>query len=72
MGEQRKGGFAGAEFVVFLACLSAGGVTGAAQEPASATVAKDELVATGEDIYNDTCAGCHQVNGMGIPAFTRR
>jgi cytochrome c oxidase subunit 2 len=52
--------------------LSAGGVTGAAQEPASATVAKDELMATGEDIYNDTCAGCHQVNGMGIPAFTRR
>ena len=29
-------------------------------------------MATGEDIYNYTCAGCHQVTGMGIPAFTRR
>ena len=26
-------------------------------------------MATGEEIYNDTCSGCHQVTGMGIPGI---
>ncbi|HYE36158.1 cytochrome c oxidase subunit II [Methylocaldum sp.] len=27
----------------------------------------DELMAKGQEVYNSSCAGCHQVNGEGIP-----
>jgi len=27
----------------------------------------DELMTTGEEVYNRSCAGCHAVNGEGIP-----
>ena len=29
---------------------------------------KDELMAKGEKVYNTMCAGCHQVNGLGLGA----
>ncbi len=34
---------------------------------ASQTFAADELMAMGEQVYNKTCATCHQANGQGIP-----
>jgi cytochrome c oxidase subunit 2 len=27
----------------------------------------DELMTKGEQVYNTTCAACHQANGQGIP-----
>jgi cytochrome c oxidase subunit 2 len=34
---------------------------------ASKTFTPDELMAMGEEVYNKTCATCHQPNGQGIP-----
>ena len=31
--------------------------------------APDELLATGEEIYETRCAACHQTNGAGIAGF---
>jgi cytochrome c oxidase subunit 2 len=38
-------------------------------EAASAdrTWTMDELMAKGEQVYNTTCAACHQINGEGLP-----
>jgi len=37
------------------------------QEMASKTFTADELMAMGGEIYNKTCATCHQPNGQGLP-----
>ncbi len=29
--------------------------------------AQDELMAKGEEVYNKSCAACHQANGQGVP-----
>ena len=34
---------------------------------AGAQLSKEELMAKGEEVYNQTCAGCHQASGMGLP-----
>ena len=65
----RRVGFAGTRLLAVLAFLGAGGGTAGGQEPGSAAVAKDKLMAMGEQIYNDTCASCHQVSGMGLPGL---
>ena len=36
-------------------------------EAAKKTLTMDELLATGEQVYNDNCAACHQVDGSGMP-----
>ncbi len=32
-------------------------------------LSKAELMAQGKEIYNETCAGCHQASGMGLPGI---
>lgn len=39
----------------------------AAEAAADKTWSKDELMARGEQLYNQNCLACHQANGMGIP-----
>jgi cytochrome c oxidase subunit 2 len=39
----------------------------AAAAAASQTWTLDDLMAKGEQVYNTSCAACHQVNGQGIP-----
>jgi cytochrome c oxidase subunit 2 len=39
----------------------------AAAAGANKTWSKAELMKHGEEIYNSTCAACHQANGQGIP-----
>jgi cytochrome c oxidase subunit 2 len=39
----------------------------AAAPAAGGAVPKEELVKTGEKVYNANCAACHQVTGKGIP-----
>ena len=39
----------------------------AAADEANKEFTMDELLATGEQVYNTACAGCHQVTGQGIP-----
>lgn len=39
----------------------------AIRELTSKTFTFDELYARGEEVYNRSCAACHQVNGEGIP-----
>ena len=39
----------------------------AAKAALSETLSKEELMATGEQIYLSTCAACHQPNGAGLP-----
>jgi cytochrome c oxidase subunit 2 len=34
---------------------------------ASKEFSMDELIAKGEGVYQTACAGCHQLNGQGIP-----
>ncbi|MGH8502123.1 MAG: c-type cytochrome [Gammaproteobacteria bacterium] len=41
--------------------------TGGAAMAAGAQLSKDDLMAKGEEVYNQTCAGCHQASGMGLP-----
>jgi cytochrome c oxidase subunit 2 len=43
------------------------GEAAAAAEAAGKTWTMDELMAKGEQVYNSTCASCHQANGQGIP-----
>jgi cytochrome c oxidase subunit II len=45
------------------------GGAGAGNEARAADtqLSKDELMAKGEEVYNSTCSGCHQSNGMGLP-----
>ncbi|MGD8312733.1 MAG: cytochrome c oxidase subunit II [Gammaproteobacteria bacterium] len=39
----------------------------AAAAAATETWTMDDLMAKGEEVYNSTCAACHQPNGQGIP-----
>ena len=39
----------------------------AAAAAATQTWTLDDLMAKGEQVYNTSCAACHQVNGQGIP-----
>jgi cytochrome c oxidase subunit 2 len=39
----------------------------ARKEALSKTFTEDELMATGEQVYNTYCASCHQPNGKGVP-----
>lgn len=39
----------------------------AAKAALSKELSMDELMAMGEQVYNDRCAVCHQVNGLGVP-----
>lgn len=64
---QRGLGLAGTTLLAVVALSGAGGGTASGQEPGSAAPTMDELMARGEEIYNDTCASCHQVSGMGLP-----
>lgn len=41
--------------------------TSGAAIAAGAPLSKDDLMAKGEEVYNQTCAGCHQASGMGLP-----
>jgi cytochrome c oxidase subunit II len=34
---------------------------------AGAQLSKEDLMAKGEEVYNQTCSGCHQANGQGLP-----
>lgn len=43
------------------------GAKAAAAEAAGKTWTMDELMAKGEQVYNTTCAACHQATGQGIP-----
>jgi cytochrome c oxidase subunit II len=49
--------------------LYASGGAGAGDKAGAADtqLSKDGLMAKGEKIYNQTCSGCHRVNGMGLP-----
>lgn len=38
-----------------------------AYETVGKTWTMDELMERGEQVYNQTCMACHQVNGQGIP-----
>lgn len=39
----------------------------AAQAALGNTLAKEELMSIGEQVYIDRCAVCHQLNGLGVP-----
>ncbi len=39
----------------------------AAADSANKTWSKDELMAQGKSVYNTNCAGCHKVDGTGMP-----
>jgi cytochrome c oxidase subunit 2 len=39
----------------------------AIRELTNKTFTMDELMEIGEAAYNRSCAGCHQVNGQGVP-----
>jgi len=39
----------------------------AAEASADKTWTMDELMARGEEVYNKTCAACHQATGQGVP-----
>ncbi len=41
----------------------------AIRELTNKTFTMDELMEKGEVAYNRSCAGCHQVNGQGIPGI---
>ena len=62
-------GFAVLGSVMFAVLLyaSSGAVAGDKDGAANVQLSKNELMAKGEEIYNSTCAGCHQSDGMGIP-----
>src|SRR5690606_40033750 len=52
----------------YRACLQEKQAAAAAiRELTSKTFTFDELYARGEEVYNRSCAACHQVNGEGIP-----
>ncbi len=38
-----------------------------AAEPAAAEMSKDELMASGEKVYQTYCSACHQAGGEGLP-----
>jgi cytochrome c oxidase subunit 2 len=38
-----------------------------ASQEAGKEFARDDLMAKGAEIYNTNCAGCHQMNGEGVP-----
>jgi cytochrome c oxidase subunit II len=54
--------------LALLALLYASGEAGADDKSTASApgLSKDELMAKGEQIYNDTCSSCHRVDGMGI------
>jgi cytochrome c oxidase subunit II len=43
------------------------GEAAAKVEAAGKTWTQDDLIATGEKVYNSNCASCHQANGEGVP-----
>ena len=52
-------------FAAWVADQKAGAEAAAAS--ATKTWSEDELMASGENIYNTNCSGCHQKDGSGIP-----
>jgi cytochrome c oxidase subunit 2 len=61
--------FTATGFLALLILLYASGEAGAGDKAVASDTrwSKDELMAEGERVYNDTCSGCHRVDGMGIP-----
>ena len=43
------------------------GLASAAEAASSKTFTMEELMKRGEQVYNSSCAACHQANGEGIP-----
>jgi cytochrome c oxidase subunit II len=43
------------------------GEAAAKVEAAGKTWTQDDLIARGEQVYNSSCASCHQANGEGVP-----
>ena len=47
-------------------------VTTASKAAAAGTLTKDEQIKAGQQLFTGTCSVCHQANGEGIPACSRR
>jgi cytochrome c oxidase subunit II len=50
-----------------LLCASGPAAAGDKAGSSDAQLSKNELMAKGKEVYNSTCAGCHQSSGMGLP-----